>query len=59
MVKPYIPDRGDIVWLDFDPQAGPQEGEADVDGPGLHLRPDPGAAGELLLGRLQLFQQRG
>ena len=22
MVKLYIPDRGDIVWLDFDPQAG-------------------------------------
>ncbi|MCE2885845.1 MAG: type II toxin-antitoxin system PemK/MazF family toxin [Pseudanabaena sp.] len=21
MVKLYIPDRGDIVWLDFDPQA--------------------------------------
>jgi len=22
MVNLYIPDRGDIVWLDFDPQAG-------------------------------------
>ena len=29
-------------------QAGPQKGEADVDRPGLHLRPDPRAAGELL-----------
>ena len=25
MVKPYIPDRGDIVWLDFDPQAGHEQ----------------------------------
>jgi mRNA interferase MazF len=22
MVKPYVPDAGDIVWLNFDPQAG-------------------------------------
>ena len=22
MVKPYVPKRGDIVWLDFDPQKG-------------------------------------
>lgn len=22
MVNPYVPDRGDIVWLQFDPQAG-------------------------------------
>jgi mRNA interferase MazF len=22
MVRRYIPDRGDIVWLDFDPQVG-------------------------------------
>ena len=22
MVKPYVPKRGDIVWLDFDPQSG-------------------------------------
>ncbi len=25
MVKLYIPDRGDIVWLDFDPQAGHEQ----------------------------------
>jgi mRNA interferase MazF len=25
MVKPYIPDRGDIVWLDFDPQSGHEQ----------------------------------
>jgi len=25
MVKRYIPDRGDIVWLDFDPQAGHEQ----------------------------------
>ncbi|MEO8726229.1 MAG: endoribonuclease MazF [Acidobacteriaceae bacterium] len=23
--KPYIPDGGDIVWLDFDPQAGHEQ----------------------------------
>jgi mRNA interferase MazF len=23
---PYIPDRGDIVWLDFQPQAGHEQG---------------------------------
>ena len=22
MARPYVPDRGDIVWLRFDPQAG-------------------------------------
>ena len=22
MTKQYIPDRGDIIWLDFDPQSG-------------------------------------
>lgn len=22
MVKPYVPDAGDLVWLTFDPQAG-------------------------------------
>ena len=25
MVKLYIPDRGDIVWLDFDPQIGHEQ----------------------------------
>ena len=25
MVKLYIPDRGDIVWLDFDPQVGHEQ----------------------------------
>jgi len=25
MVKLYIPDRGDIVWLDFDPQTGHEQ----------------------------------
>jgi len=25
MVKRYIPDRGDIVWLDFDPQVGHEQ----------------------------------
>ena len=29
-------------------EGGVQQGEADVDGPGLHLRPDTGAPGELL-----------
>lgn len=24
--KPYIPDRGDVIWLDFDPQAGHKQG---------------------------------
>ncbi|MBM2814558.1 MAG: transcriptional modulator of MazE/toxin, MazF [Ignavibacteria bacterium] len=23
--KPYIPDRGDIVWLNFDPQSGHEQ----------------------------------
>ncbi len=22
---PYVPDRGDVVWLDFDPQAGREQ----------------------------------
>lgn len=22
---PYVPERGDVVWLDFDPQAGPEQ----------------------------------
>ncbi len=26
MVKRYIPDAGDIAWLDFDPQAGREQG---------------------------------
>ena len=25
MVTPYAPDAGDIVWLDFDPQAGREQ----------------------------------
>jgi len=25
MVAPYLPDAGDIVWLDFDPQAGREQ----------------------------------
>jgi|ERR1051326_1561586 mRNA interferase MazF len=25
MVGPYIPDAGDIVWLDFDPQVGREQ----------------------------------
>lgn len=25
MIKRYIPDAGDIVWLDFDPQAGHEQ----------------------------------
>ena len=25
MVSPYVPDAGDIVWLDFDPQAGHEQ----------------------------------
>ncbi|MBI3469784.1 MAG: endoribonuclease MazF [Candidatus Solibacter usitatus] len=26
MVKPHVPDRGDVVWLDWDPQAGHEQG---------------------------------
>jgi len=26
MVSPFVPDAGDIVWLDFDPQAGREQG---------------------------------
>ena len=26
MVKQYVPDVGDIAWLDFDPQAGREQG---------------------------------
>jgi mRNA interferase MazF len=25
MVSPYVPDAGDIVWLDFDPQVGHEQ----------------------------------
>jgi mRNA interferase MazF len=25
MVSPYVPDAGDIVWLDFNPQAGHEQ----------------------------------
>ncbi len=25
MVKPYVPEAGDIVWLEFDPQAGREQ----------------------------------
>ena len=25
MVRPYAPDRGDVVWLDFDPQSGHEQ----------------------------------
>jgi mRNA interferase MazF len=25
MVKPYLPRAGDIIWLDFDPQAGREQ----------------------------------
>jgi len=25
MVKPYVPDRGDVVWLNFTPQAGHEQ----------------------------------
>jgi len=26
VVAPYVPDAGDLVWLDFDPQAGREQG---------------------------------
>jgi mRNA interferase MazF len=26
MVVPYVPEAGDIAWLDFDPQAGREQG---------------------------------
>jgi mRNA interferase MazF len=26
MVVRYVPEAGDIAWLDFDPQAGPKQG---------------------------------
>ena len=25
MARPYVPDAGDIVWLEFDPQAGREQ----------------------------------
>lgn len=25
MARPYVPDAGDIVWIDFDPQAGHEQ----------------------------------
>jgi mRNA interferase MazF len=25
LVKPYVPDAGDLVWLNFDPQAGHEQ----------------------------------
>ena len=25
MVNPYVPDAGDLIWLDFDPQAGREQ----------------------------------
>jgi mRNA interferase MazF len=25
VVTPYVPDRGDVVWLEFDPQAGHEQ----------------------------------
>ena len=25
MVDPYVPDSGDLIWLDFDPQAGREQ----------------------------------
>ena len=27
MVASYVPDSGDLVWLDFDPQAGREQGK--------------------------------
>jgi mRNA interferase MazF len=44
MVAPYVPDAGDIVWLDFDPQAGREQGRRR---PALVLtdRPYNGASG--------------
>lgn len=27
MVAAYVPDAGEVVWLDFDPQAGRQQGK--------------------------------
>lgn len=27
MVNPYVPDRGDIIWIDFNPQSGHEQAE--------------------------------
>ena len=32
----YVPERGDLIWLDFDPQAGPEQAGR---GPALVLSP--------------------
>lgn len=34
--KPYVPDAGDVVWIDFDPQAGREQAKRR---PGLVLSP--------------------
>jgi len=26
MVKNYVPDKGDVIWINFDPQAGREQG---------------------------------
>lgn len=36
--SPYVPSRGDLVWLDFDPQAGREQAGRR---PGLVLSPRP------------------
>jgi mRNA interferase MazF len=38
MAKDYIPDRGELVWLEFDPQAGREQAGHR---PGLILSPKP------------------
>ena len=38
MTKPYIPSRGDIVWLDFDPTVGHEQAHKR---PALVLSPEP------------------
>jgi mRNA interferase MazF len=35
-VQPYVPDRGDIVWLSFNPQAGHEQSDR---GPALTILP--------------------
>ncbi|GHS91620.1 mRNA-degrading endonuclease [Planctomycetales bacterium] len=25
VIRPYVPDRGDLIWLDFDPQSGHEQ----------------------------------
>ena len=41
MVKRYVPDSGDIVWLEFDPQAGHEQAGHEQAGhrPALVLSP--------------------